>query len=219
MSEAHLLDYSGDYFQSRFVYDASREGIWQEICAYLQPLIAANASVLDLGAGYCSFINHIRAADKYALDLYPDFAQFAQPDVKTFVGSCDDLSMFASGQMDVIFASNLLEHLTRPMIDATLAEIRRVLKPGGLLILIQPNFKYSYRDYFDDYTHIQVFTHLGLADLLSSRGFAVERVEPRFVPFSFRSRLPKWPWLAWVYLRLPVRPFARQMLIVSRAKS
>ena len=45
-----------------------------------------------------------------------------------------------------------------------------------------------------------------------------QRVEPRFLPFSFKSRAPKWPWIVWLYLR-PVRPLAKQMLIVESGGS
>ncbi len=207
---------SGSYFRSRFAYDAQRDEIWKEVCAYLERFIPAQAAVLDLGAGYCSFINNIRAEEKYALDIYADFARFAHPEVRTYTGSCDHLEMFASDQLDIVFSSNLLEHLSRPIIEATLAEVWRVLKPSGRFILIQPNFKYAYREYFDDFTHIQPFTHVGLADWLTACGFHVERIEPRFLPFSLKSRLPKSRWLARLYLRLPFRPLAKQMLLVSQ---
>ena len=175
--------------------------------------------MLDLGAGYCSFVNHVRASERHALDAAASFVRHAGPGVATHVGSCEDLSAFGPGRFDVVFASNLLEHLEWPAIDRTLDEARRVLKPAGRLLLVQPNFRYCPREYFDDYTHRTVFTHVGLADLLTSRGFAVERVEPRFLPFSFKSRLPKWGVLAALYLRLPVRPFAKQMLVVARPAS
>jgi SAM-dependent methyltransferase len=172
--------------------------------------------VLDLGAGYCSFVNHVRAAERHALDASPSFVAHAGPGVTAHVGSCEDLSAFAAGRFDVVFASNLLEHLEWPAIDRTLAEALRVLKPSGRLVLVQPNFRYCPREYFDDYTHRTIFTHVGLADLLSSRGFLVERVDPRFLPFSFKSRAPKWSFLVALYLRLPARPLAKQMLLVAR---
>lgn len=176
----------------------------------------ADGSVLDLGAGYCSFANHVRAAERHALDVAPSFAAHAGPGVAAHVGSCEDLSAFGAGSFDVVFASNLLEHLEWPAIERTLDEVRRVLKPSGRLLLVQPNFRHCARQYFDDYTHRTVFTHVSLADLLTSRGFAVERVDPRFLPFSFKSRAPKWGFLAALYLRLPVRPLAKQMLVVAR---
>ena len=83
-------------------------------------------------------------------------------------------------------------------------------------MIIQPNFRYAFREYFDDYTHVQVFTDRGMVDLLAAHGFTAERVIPRFLPFSLKSRRPTWPWLLRLYLRLPWRPFAGQMYIVTK---
>ncbi|MGA7495958.1 MAG: hypothetical protein WBX00_04445 [Isosphaeraceae bacterium] len=49
-----------------------------------------------------------------------------------------------------------------------------------------------------------------------SGGF--ELAQPRRLPFTFRSRLPSWPWLVWVYLRLPLlwRFFGAQFFLVGR---
>jgi DNA polymerase (family 10) len=58
---------TGAYFQSRFGYEPGRAGVWRAICAYLRPFVPLHACVLDLGAGYCSFINHVPAAEKHAL--------------------------------------------------------------------------------------------------------------------------------------------------------
>lgn len=205
-----------DYFDSRFTADPQRDALWRPVCEYLQPYISPTGRVLDLGAGYCSFINQVQAAEKHALDLFPGVTQYAAPGVQAHIGSCEDLSQFASGYLDAVFASNLLEHLTREALARTLAEVRRVLKPSGHLILLQPNFRYCYREYFDDYTHLQVFTHISLADLLTASGFSLLRVEPRCLPFSLKTRLPKSPALVRLYLKLPIRPFAKQMLLIAR---
>ena len=75
-----------------------------------------------------------------------------------------------------MFASNLLEHLARPpSSSARSREVRRVLRPDGRFVLMQPNFRYCVREYFDDYTHRTVFTHVSLADLLRAHGFEIER--------------------------------------------
>lgn len=203
------------YYHSRFVHDPRRLGVWRVISRYLQPHVPADGRVLDIGAGYCDFINTIVAREKHAIDLFPGFTEFAAPGVVTHVGSCADLSAFPARFFDAVFESNVLEHLAAPVLAATLSEIKRVLKPGGRFIAIQPNFRFCYRTYFDDYTHVKVFTHVSLADLLVSEGFDVEQAEPRFLPTSFKSRLPAWPWLTALYLRLPFRPLAGQMLIVS----
>jgi len=93
-----------------------------------------------------------------------------------------------------------------------------VLKAGGRLIVLQPNFKYCYREYFDDYTHRLIFTDVSLRDALVAWDFEILKVIPRLLPFSMQSRLPKVPALISLYLRLPVRPLAKQMYVVAKAK-
>jgi ubiquinone/menaquinone biosynthesis C-methylase UbiE len=140
----------------------------------------------------------------------------AAPDVETHVGSCTQLAFAGDSSLDIVFASNLFEHLPLTDLELTLREVWRVLKPGGKLLVIQPNFRYCYRDYFDDYTHVMIYTDRSLADVIAAAGLEPVRVLPRFMPFSMKSRLPAAPPLVWLYLRSPVKPFAGQMLIVAR---
>jgi len=86
---------ASQYYQSRFARTPERVGVWRMIFEYLQDFIPPTACVLDLGAGYCSFINTVHAAEKHALDIFPSFIQFANPEVHTHIGRCDDLSLFA----------------------------------------------------------------------------------------------------------------------------
>lgn len=117
----------------------------------------------------------------------------------------------------MVFASNLLEHLSRADGAACAAAVRRVLKPGGSFIVVQPNFKYCAADYFDDFTHTEnIHTHVSMADFLEASGFRVGHVEGKFLPFSMRSGLPTASFLAALYLRSPWRPFAGQMLVVAK---
>lgn len=204
-----------NYFVTRLRPDTSRDVVWSSIARYLQRYVPLSGTVLDLGAGYCSFINNIHAKERHAVDISSLVKRHASPGVRTWVRACDDLRVFQQGSVDVVFASNLFEHLTRESLDKTIQEIFRVLKKRGTLILVQPNFRYAYREYFDDYTHLLIFTHLSLCDLLASHGFRIQHCTPRFLPFSMRSRLPKSRFLVWLYLHSPIKPFASQMLIVA----
>ena len=118
--------------------------------------------------------------------------------------------------LDVVFASNLLEHLQRPQSQQLLAESRRVLRQGGRLILMQPNFRLNPGRYFDDFTHVAIFTDQSLSDYLAAGGWQVEHVAARFLPLSMRSRGSSLSFLVPVYLRSPVKPLAGQMLVVAR---
>jgi ubiquinone/menaquinone biosynthesis C-methylase UbiE len=209
-----------EYFRTRFVYDPRRDGIWREVVKYIQKLyIAESDRVLDLGAGYCDFINHVVAAERHAVDIFTKLSKYAREGVQVHNHTCTDLSEFAAHSMDVIFASNLFEHLTHAELLETLDEIRRVLRPKGRLILLQPNFKYCYRTYFDDYTHLQIFTHMGMYDLLEMAGLRVERMHAKFLPVNMKStlrlRIPCLPLVVRAYLHSPWKPRAGQMLAVA----
>lgn len=204
------------YYGSRYTFDKNRNVVWKAICGYLQPHVSEQATVLDIGAGYCDFINNIKAARKIALDINPDVKQFCEPEVTFLHASVLDDFPLESSSVDVVFASNLFEHLSNVELDRVITTIKRVLKEGGRLILIQPNYYYAYREYWDDYTHVKAFSHNSLADFLRSKKFKTIKVEKRFLPFSMKSKLPKSNFITGLYLSLPFRPFAKQMLVIAQ---
>jgi ubiquinone/menaquinone biosynthesis C-methylase UbiE len=214
------VQFHEEYFRTRFVYDARRDGVWREVVRYVQKLyIPEDARVLDLGAGYCDFINHVVARERHAVDIFSKLEKYARPGVVPHIQSCTDLSIFEDDSFDVVFASNLFEHLMHEELLETIDEIRRVLRPKGRIILLQPNFKYCYKTYFDDYTHLQIFTHMGMYDLLEMAGLRVEKMHARFLPVNMKSTLklnvPFLPLVVRAYLHLPWKPLAAQMLAVA----
>jgi SAM-dependent methyltransferase len=175
---------SDGYFETRYTHDPNRAAVWRHICAHLQRFVPESGSVLELGAGYCDFSNNIHAATRVAMDIDAGVGERAAAGVRAEVGDCSNLDRFDAGTFDTVFASNLLEHLDRPATLQLLGGVRRVLRPGGRIVLVQPNFRLRPREYFDDYTHVQIFTDRSLPDLLASVGFTVERVEARFLPLT-----------------------------------
>ncbi len=216
----HPPDLAGDpasagYFATRLAPDEARVAVWRHVTAYLQRWVPARATVLDLAAGYADFAANVVAERRIALDLNPALPALAAPGVEAIVGDATHLPMFADGELDVVFASNFLEHLDHPAIDRCLGEVHRALRSGGRLILVQPNFRLAPKTYFDDYTHRTIFTDRSLSDLLVARGFRLVHVEPRFLPMTLKSRLKSGHRLVPLYLRLPYRPLAGQMLHVA----
>jgi ubiquinone/menaquinone biosynthesis C-methylase UbiE len=203
------------YFQTRLAPNPHRTAIWRHICEYLQRWVPADARVLELGAGWCDFSNNVRAERVVAMDLDPTVRRAAAPHVESVIGDCTDLSRFVDGEFTVVFASNLLEHLDRTDAGLLLAEAARVLGPDGRLILLQPNFRLNPGGYFDDYTHVAIYTDRSLPDYLTSLGWRVLKNYPRFLPLTMKSRGSALTFLVPWYLRSPVKPFAGQMLLVS----
>jgi ubiquinone/menaquinone biosynthesis C-methylase UbiE len=205
-----------NYFSTRFTPDPARSEVWRHVAAHLAPWVDPHGALLDLAAGYGDFTRHAHAARKVAVDVNPELATFVGPDIEAIVGDATDLDRFADHEFATVFASNFVEHLDHDAIDRLLAGVKRVLGPGGRLILVQPNFRLDPKRYFDDYTHRTIWTDQSLADLVTAAGLPVEHVEPRFLPLTMKSRLSFGHRLAPLYLKLPYRPLAGQMLVVAR---
>ena len=182
------------YHASRLVFDPRRDTLWRALWRYrFSAMVTPTDCVLDLGAGYCNFINAASAARRVAVDAWSGFANFAAPGVETFVAPVTELGFLKDSTVDFAFASNLFEHLTRVEFTATLAALHRKLSPRGTLTLVQPNYRYAYREYFDDFDHKSVFSHVSMPDFLASQNFEVFCVEPRFMPLTVKGGLPVHP--------------------------
>jgi SAM-dependent methyltransferase len=206
-----------NYHDVRFPYDPGRAAVWRGICRYLQSYVPEQEPVLDLGAGYGDFVRFIRAGEKWALDTNPALISHWPEGTHPLIQSALTPLPLEAARFGAVFASNFFEHFTLPEAEAVLAGVRRILKPGGRLIAVQPNFRLEPRRYYDDYTHKTPYTDVGFRDFLLSLGWRVVHQEPRFLPFSMQSRLPKWEWLVRLYLALPYRPLAGQFLVVAEA--
>ena len=181
--------------------------------------IGADQRVLEVGCGSGVFLR--AAADRGAAVTGVDssgrlveLARRRAPEAELMVGDLQALP-FDDDSFDVVFASNLLEHLERPAATALLAGARRVLRPGGRLVLVQPNFRLDPGRYFDDFTHVAIYTDRSLHDYLVSEGWEVTHLEPRFLPLTMKSRAAALSFLVPLYLRSPIRPLAGQMLVVA----
>jgi SAM-dependent methyltransferase len=210
------------YYASRYKWNNDRPIVWKEIVRFLKPYLVHATRVVDLGAGYCDFINNVDAKERIAVDLSPDFAQYVAEGVTAVQSPVTDLSKITSASTDVAFASNLLEHLTDAEHEMLMKELKRILKTDGFFIALQPNYRYSYKTYFDDHTHKKVFSHESFKNFFESHGFDVVWMKPKFLPFSLKSRpslIPLHPLVVRAYIHSPLKPFAGQMLFVVRQKN
>ena len=206
------------YHLAHLVDDPRRATVWRAIAQYLAPNVPADSHVLELGAGYCHWINNVRASRRVAVDRWSELPTHAAPGVEAVVlDIAEGLESLADASFDVVLASNLLEHFSPDAAARVVETVARLLRPGGRFILIQPNFRYAWRSYFDDYTHRSIFTDVSLPALLRATGFNILKVEPRFVPYSMQgTRVPVTTWLVKAYLMLPIKPAAGQMLVIAQ---
>lgn len=212
-----------DYFDFHLIASKSRLVAWEEILRFLAKFVDwHDKDVLDAGCGRGELLSCLAKSSRATgLDLFvsPELKEFRYNLVEKSVTSLD----VSTGTFDMIFASNLLEHLDVENVHAAISNFHQVLNRHGNLIILQPNFRYSYRKYFDDYTHKSIFTDKSLSRLLASQGFSIVKIWPKILPYSVESVPSKIPTkvlrnLIRVYLKSPIRPSAGQMLIVARKK-
>jgi SAM-dependent methyltransferase len=215
-----VIDYQTSYRELRFAPEVDRNVAYQEIIRFLRPYLAAVDRAADLFAGGCQFINNLPAPVRFAVDLDDTIGQHAAPGVTAIEADCRErIDAIADGSLDLVFISNGLEHVTRGDAARVCAEVRRMLRPGGRFIVLQPNFRLCWKHYFDDFTHVTIFTDVGLRMFLQHCGFQVERMIPAFMPFSagqVQPRLAQSRWLIRAYLHSPLKPRAGQMLAVAQ---
>jgi SAM-dependent methyltransferase len=207
------------YHEARLTPDIRRDVTWQALWRFhFSRMVPPDGCVLDLGCGYGSFINNVVARRRIAIDSWPDFPRHVAPGVETIVGNVTELDVLPDDAVDFAFASNLFEHLTQAQFARVLDGLRHKLSARGTLTILQPNYRYAYREYFDDYTHVSIYSHVSIADFLKANDYEVLAVAPRFLPLTVKSRMPVWPWLIAAYLASPVKPMGKQMLIQARPR-
>jgi hypothetical protein len=100
--------------------------------------------------------------------------------------------------------SNYLEHL--PSSHAVIDQLRVVkdlLKPGGRVIVLQPNIRLTGGAYWHFIDHHVALTERSLVEAGELAGLRTVRVVTRFLPFSTKSRIPQDPRLVRLYLAFP----------------
>ncbi|MEP7291080.1 MAG: methyltransferase domain-containing protein [Chloroflexota bacterium] len=221
LDQTHL----SQIYQERFtpeVHD-DRMKLWKVLCEYwFQRYVPAGATVLDLAAGQCEFINQIQSAQKIAVDLNEDVRHFAAPDVRVVIAWSHDMQGVADESVDVVFVSNFFEHLpSKSAFLDTLREIRRVLKRQGKLLILQPNIRFLNGEYWDFVDHYLPLTDRTLVEALGLVGMQVDEVLPRFLPYTTRSAIPQHPLLVRLYLAVPLarRLMGKQAWVVASKPS
>lgn len=193
-------------YSRRFGQSAAyRERVWKVLAReFFTRWVAPEATVLDLGCGYGEFINNVTAKRKYAMDLNPDSRRHLAKDVEFLEQDCAAEWPLPKGALDVVFTSNFLEHLPdKTCLKQTLRQAFRCLKPGGRFVAMGPNIKYLAGAYWDFFDHHTALSEASLGEALEVTGFSLDRVIPRFLPYTL-TNAPEYPlFLLKIYLACP----------------
>lgn len=192
-----------DIYQSRFDGGEAerKDAIWRQLGRWIQRFVPPEGRVLDIACDRGDFIRNIQASERWASDVR-DVSEHLNGDVH-FVRS-DGLQLDAvlpASYFDVAFMSNYLEHL--PSMEAVVKQLEvafRLVKPGGRVIVLQPNIRLVGGRYWDFVDHQVALTDRSLSEAATLAGLETERVIKRFLPYSTKSRLPQHPALVRGYL-------------------
>lgn len=139
----------------------ARRGLLDELSPFFEQL---TGDVLDVGCGNKPYRDRIGARSYVGLDIDSPFTrQVGQADLFYDGGTFP----IADASFDAVLCSQVLEHVFNP--EAFLGEIRRVLRPGGRLLLAVP-FLWDEHEQPRDFGRYSSF---GLRALLERSGFEV----------------------------------------------
>ena len=205
-------------YRFRDVDQSARTAVWHEIAPFIHSLMGHPQKVLDPAAGRGEFINAVPAQERWAIDQVAYDEGTYRSNVRSIVSDIFEADL-PEAHFDGVFVSNFLEHLlTQEAVATFLGRMHAAVSPGGRIAIMGPNFRYCSREYFDMADHTLIFTHRAIAEHLYAAGFEPERVEPRFLPYSFTGRLPPSPALTRRYLQTPAawRLLGKQFLVIGR---
>ena len=184
--------------------EARKDAIWRELGRFLQRFVPRDGRVVDIACDLGYFIRNIQAADRWATDIR-DVAAALPSDVHFVHASGLELGdVLPAESFDLAFFSNYLEHL--PSTEAVLQQLRvafELLKPGGRILILQPNIRLIGGSYWDFIDHQTALTERSLAEAATMAGFKTKEVIARFLPYTTKSRFPQHPLLVRAYLAFP----------------
>ncbi|MGH2991498.1 MAG: class I SAM-dependent methyltransferase [Solirubrobacterales bacterium] len=212
------MDYERLYeYRFRDVDQRTREAVWRPIAAFVHDQLGRPARVLDPAAGRCEFINAVAAEERWAVDRMSFPEGVARPGTRMVVGDVMQVEL-PDSHFDGVFVSNFLEHL--PSADAVagfLARMRDAMEPGARIAVMGPNYRHCAREYWDCADHTLALTDVAIEEHLYAAGLPPRRSIPRFLPYSFRGRLPASERLTRAYLGAPPlwRVLGKQFLVIA----
>jgi len=149
----------------------------------IQPYI--NGKVLEIGSGIGNISSRVIRngiplcvsdySDHYCRLLEKKFA--GQPLMKGVfqldLADADFESVYPTliGRFDTVFALNVVEHIRND--GLAIANARRLLKPGGLLIILVPAFQVLYNGFDKELEHFRRYTRRSVKNLLRTQGLEV----------------------------------------------
>jgi 2-polyprenyl-3-methyl-5-hydroxy-6-metoxy-1,4-benzoquinol methylase len=142
--------------------------------------------LLDLGSGRGDLAKAFRDCGLTVeiADANPEASELAGSSFEFHLVHRDGSIAAQSNYFDCVLLKSVIEHLHDPF--PLLAEIRRVLRPGGKLIVLTPSWRHNLEVFYDAPGHVQPYTLRSLDLTLKIAGFTPNLSEEmRQVPWTW----------------------------------
>jgi SAM-dependent methyltransferase len=137
---------------------------------YFLYLRAAPRPLLDVGCSVGNLLS-IDPKNSVGIEIDPGAVEICRQ--RGFTAEVVDLNgalPFPDASFGTVHCRHVIEHVWEPL--HLMREMRRVLRPGGRIVLLTPDFRYAFRTFYDDHTHLRPLTQESLRRLALDSGFA-----------------------------------------------
>jgi len=188
-------------FRFKDLDQGKKQAVWNEIAKFVSSETDFPERVLNPASGFGEFICAVDAKERWSVDLVPYERTHVGAEIKHLTADIFSVEL-PDNYFDCVFVSNFLEHLESPeRVSDFLTRMFKCLRPGGRIAIMGPNFKYCADVYFDCADHSLALTDVGVSEHLYGAGFDIEKSFPKFLPYSFRGKLPPSETLVRLYLK------------------
>jgi SAM-dependent methyltransferase len=163
-----------------------------ELSAYLfkRFKMEPGQTIIDVGSGRGDYLKEFKVLGLKAIGLDHGRSEIENLDLDIRkVDFEKDKFPLPDSSVDIIFCKSVVEHLQSP--ENLMREARRVLKSGGIFIIMTPDWQSQMHIFYYNYTHVQPYVAAGVAGLLELFDFTEIEAELFYqLPLVWRA-----PWL------------------------
>lgn len=158
--------------------------------------ISSSSRVLEIGCGTGANAYHLASvtgADVLGVDICEPFVEQARlkyslPNLRYQKADFNSAYDLTSEQFDCVVGNGILHHLYDNL-DQAFSSMKRLLKPGGKIVFLEPNISNPYVYLIFSFQRLRQWAHLEPTEMAFSRQFAIEKLQRLgFVQISVEYR-------------------------------
>jgi 2-polyprenyl-3-methyl-5-hydroxy-6-metoxy-1,4-benzoquinol methylase len=139
--------------------------------------IQPGMTILEIGSGRGEFLYAFKNQGLICsgIDLDANAKKYTNDIEISILDVTKDIFPFEENSFDVIFHKSVIEHMYSP--EHMMNETRRILKPGGKIIILTPEWSSQMHVFYDDITHCRPYNTTALKETLEMFDFDLITVE------------------------------------------